>query len=98
MLHVKIVLISICFLTLCACTKDDFINKQENDEMVFVQFDPYVEINQENPFEIDVTGDDETDLLFRVNQQESNAELSSKIYPLNESVLLSYGGFGSSFV
>jgi hypothetical protein len=86
-----------------SCKKDDFIHRQDNDTIYYAAFDSQVMVLNDQPYEFDINKDKDTDLWFKVFQEEENVNgvlsyyLNCEVTSLQDYIKLAWGAQGSSF-
>lgn len=87
-----------------SCEKDDSIQRQDNDTIFYAAFDSHVMVFNDQPYEFDIEKDKDTDLWFKVDQDESNVNgvqysyLNCELTSLQDNIKLAWGAQGSSFI
>jgi hypothetical protein len=99
-----IISILIAVLISFSCKKDDFYHRLNNDTIYYAAFDSYVMMLNDLPFEFDIEKDRDTDLWFKVNQEEKTIKgvfysyLKCEVTSLQDNIKLAWGAQGSSFI
>ena len=100
---ILIISVFIAILIGFSCEKDDSILRQENDTIYYSAFDSHVMVLHDQPYEFDINKDKDTDLWFKVDQEEKiindvqYSYLKCEVTSLQDYIKLSWGVQGSSF-
>ncbi|MBN1924602.1 MAG: hypothetical protein JW798_02095 [Prolixibacteraceae bacterium] len=86
-----------------SCEKDDSFQRQDNDTIFYAAFDSHVMVLNDQPFEFDIDQDNDTDLWFKVKQEDTKVNgvqyswLYCEVTSLQDYIKLAWGAQGSSF-